>query len=91
MGLAELVQQAVYILHLHAAPGGDALLPGGVEAIRVGALVGRHGEDDGRAAVHDAVVDVHIVQLVAHAGQLGQDALDGAHLLHLLELLQQIV
>ena len=57
----------------------------------MGALVGRHGEDDGRAAVHDAVVDVHIVQLVAHAGQLGQDALDGAHLLHLLELLQQIV
>ena len=24
LGLAELVQQAVYILHLHAAPGGDA-------------------------------------------------------------------
>ena len=64
------------------------------EEIGVAALLRRHRRDDGALALEELVVDVGGGDLVLHLADAGQHAHDAAHaaeLLHLVELLAQVV
>ena len=74
--LLELVAKTVDVFHLHAAACRDAALAGSLQKLRLCAFFGRHGKDDRRVAVHNAVVNVHFIELrTVDAGQFREDAL----------------
>ena len=89
--LVELLQQAVHFLQVGAAAFGDALAARAVEDARIGAFLRGHGVDDGLDAFEGVVVDVDILDGLAYAGNHAGQFLQVAHLLDLLDLVQEIV
>src|SRR5262245_53939988 len=91
--LLELVQEAVHLLHRDAGTGRDAALARGLDDVGMGALLSRHRVDDALdAAELGVVLELRRRQLSDElGGQLVHERGDAAHLLHLLDLLLEIL
>src|SRR5512133_3242358 len=90
-GLLELLEQGVDLLGGGARALGDAGPAGAVEDRGGGALTGGHGADDGHDAGHVAVVDLDALELLAHPREHAEDLAERAHLLDLLELVEEVL
>ena len=89
-----LFQQAVDVLDLDPGAGGDPLLARGVQQVRLLAFSLGHRADDRDLAGDHLVVDIvvgHLGLHLGHARQHAHDALQPAHLGHLLQLGRQII
>src|SRR5215211_2352541 len=90
--LAELLDQAVDGLHGGPRSGRDALAPRAVDLARVGALIGRHREDDRLDPVDLPLVDlVHPPRRLPHAGHHLHQVAERAHAPHLLQLAEEVL
>src|SRR5918996_1113916 len=90
-GLVELLDDGVDLLGGGAGAAGDARPARAVEDLGVGALARGHGADDRLDPGHLAVVDLHALELAAHAGEHAEDLAERAHLLDLLELVEEVL
>ena len=70
-GALELLEQAVDISYRSAAAFGYPAAAGTVDYSRILPLIGSHGEDDGLDALEGVVVDVHVLESLAHTGYHG--------------------
>jgi|HubBroStandDraft_6_1064221.scaffolds.fasta_scaffold21839_2 hypothetical protein len=92
--LSVLAEQVVDFLHAGAGAAGDALAAAAVDGFVMLAFVTRHGVDDGFDAIEFFLINV--VGSLLHVGEgadLGHhshDALDGAELLDLAQLIAEI-
>ena len=89
-----LFQETVDVGHVDARAGRDAALARGVEQVRLLALDLGHGRDDRLLTADHAVVDAglgHLALHLGHAGQQAHDAFEPAHLLHLGQLVGEVV
>ena len=94
MHLAELVEQTVHVLYLNAGTGGNAALARGLDQLGLAALFGRHAVDDALLANNVALgaLQIGFAGFGRHlGGQLVHEAGQPAHLLHLLNLRQEVV
>ncbi len=91
--LLELLQQLVDLLGGGAAPPGDADPARAVDDDGSARSFGRHRTDDGLDPRHLGVVDLvgGLAELLGHARHEAQDPAERAHLLHLVQLLQEVV
>ena len=92
--MLKLFEHAVDVLHLHPRTGCNAALARGLDQLGLGTFFGRHAVDDALLAAN---VFLGFAQI--HAGRLGREltgqfvhqARQTAHLLHLLDLRQEVV
>src|SRR5688500_8617524 len=91
--LLELVEQLVDRLHRHAGAGGDAALARGLDQLGLAALLRRHRVDDALDALElGLVLQLGRVDLADQLGrQLVHQRGDAAHLLHLHDLLLEVL
>ncbi|CAM4093649.1 hypothetical protein VRRI112168_14240 [Vreelandella rituensis] len=87
-----LLEQTIEIRHLQARSGGNTPLARAIDDVRLTALLGRHGVDQGfklAQLLFRAGALSHFRHL-SHAGQLAQQTAHAAHFLELLELIAEI-
>src|SRR5512143_3443770 len=90
--LLEVPEQLVHVAHPGAAARGDPAPPAAVDHPRRAPLLLRHAEQDGLVAPQLRGVGLRLLQSRrAHPGQHLHQILDGPHLLHLPELLEEVV
>ena len=90
--LAELLDEAVDRLDGGPRAGGDPLAARAVDLGRVGALVGRHREDDRLEPVELALVDLpHPLHRLAHPGHHLHQVAERAHAADLLHLGEEVL
>ncbi len=92
--LAELLDELVDLHDRGAGTGGDALAARGLDDLRAGALVGRHGKDDGLGALELAVVEGTGGELfldLAEARHQAEQALERPHFLDHAHLVEEVV
>lgn len=87
----ELGHKAVDLLDGSPGTGGDTLATAAVQQFGVGALQRCHGADHGFDRFEGVVRDLHVLHHLAHARDHGNEVLDGAHLLELLQLGEEVV
>ena len=89
--MLKLLQQAVHLLYVGSATLGDALAAAAVDGVGVAAFIGCHRVDDGLYALEGVVVDVEVLDLLAHTGYHAHEVLDVTHLLDLGYLGEEVV
>ena len=89
--MVKLLDEAVYLLQCGARTLGDAVLAALVEDFGVLALLRGHRLDNGFDTLEGVVVDVNVLESLAHAGNHGGEFLEVAHFLDLLNLAEEIV
>ena len=89
--LVELLEQAADILNLSARAFGNTRYTCATDYFGVLAFVGSHRRDYSFDSFESIVVDVDILDSLAHTGYHGSKVLDITHTLYLLDLLEEIV
>ena len=92
--LAVHLEELVDVLDPGARARRDALLAGGLQDVRVAALGRSHGIDDGALALEHPLVEIGVLELGLHladARQHAEHAANPADLLHLGELVAQVL
>src|SRR5690242_182994 len=90
--LAELLHELVDLLHGGARSAGDPQPPRALDELGSPTLLGGHGEHDRLDAVELALVDLHVLQLLAaEARQHPQERLQRPHSPHHAQLTQEVL
>src|SRR5690606_40528731 len=89
--LGELLHEPADLAGLAPRPLGDARPAAAVDELWAGPLLTGHRVDDRLDRLEGVVVDLGVLQLLGHARHHPQNALQRAHLLERLHLLEEVV
>ena len=88
--MVKLLDETIYFVDVRAAALRDALTATVVEHLRIATFVGRHALDDGFHTFEGVVVDIHVLQSLAHTGYHRGQVFDVAHLFDLTNLGEEV-